>query len=96
MLGLIATITVDPEKQQAFEALMTNLIKTVREKEPAVLTYTLCRTRSDTPVYRMIEVYESQAALDSHMATEWFQSAAAKFPEFFAVKPELDMLDVVA
>jgi quinol monooxygenase YgiN len=96
VLALIATMTVNGPDRPAFEAVMTELVAAVHANEPGVPVYRLCRAQAEAGLYRMIEVYESQAALDAHMTTPWFTSAAPRFAALFAAPPVLERLDVIA
>jgi quinol monooxygenase YgiN len=92
MLLLIATFKVAPENQAAFEAILSKLSATTRANEPGVITYQLGKVQDNETTYRVVEAYESEDAFNSHMMTEWFQSAFPKFGPLLAEPPVMEKL----
>ena len=65
----------------------------VKANEPGCLQYDLCKSKSNPQTFVIMEQYESQAALDAHGKSEYFQAA---FPALGAVldgAPGLEFLD---
>ena len=56
-IGVIATLTVQPGKNQEFEAAFLALAEQVREAEPGNLLYALHRSTTDSQVYKVMEQY---------------------------------------
>lgn len=95
MIVLVATLTVQPDKTAQFEAVFTELAAQVRANEKGCRLYQLTRTRKDAGVYKVLELYDDQAALDAHMQTEYFKGAAGKFGGLLAGKVDAEFLDAV-
>lgn len=95
MILLVATMKVAPENHAAFEAIMTDLCQTVRANEPGVRFYQLAKSDREENTYQIVELYEDQAAFDSHVATAWFQAAYPKFGALLSEKPTLSRLTTV-
>jgi quinol monooxygenase YgiN len=95
MIALVASLKVDPSNSEAFEAVIAELTRATLANEPGVKLYQLCRSQKDAGTYRLLELYESQEALDQHMQAEWFKSAGPKLTGLFAERPVLEQLDTV-
>lgn len=95
MIGMVATLKVQADKAAEFEAVFGELVAQVRANEKGCRLYQLVRTRKDPTVYKVLELYDDQAALDAHMQTEHFKSVAGKFRGMLAGSPEADMFDAV-
>lgn len=78
MIAIIATFTVPEDKAEAFEAIAGELVAATNANEPGVKLYTLVRSAAEPTQYRMMELYENQAAIDAHMASEWFRAGGAE------------------
>ena len=92
-IGVIAKIPVQDGKGPEFEAFFTELAKQVRANEPGNLAYQLTKSRTEPNVYKVLEVYADQAALDAHGKTEYFRAAGPKFGAVLAGRPEIEYLD---
>jgi quinol monooxygenase YgiN len=95
MLVVIATMVVQPEKVQEFEAIFKEMTARVRATEPDTVYYQLSRSRTSPNTYTMLETYASQAAFDSHVAGATFQAAFPTFAPLLAEEPRADFLDGV-
>jgi quinol monooxygenase YgiN len=71
-------MTVPLENKANFELEFNQLVGAILANEPGVKLYHLCRSRTDTSQYRLIEIYDDQAALDHHLETQWYKSAVPK------------------
>ena len=94
-IGVIATLTVAPGKNAEFEAVFAELAASVHANEPGCLFYTLTRARDDGQVYRVLESYVDQAALDAHGKTDYFRAAGPKLGPCLAAAPAVEYLDAV-
>ncbi len=92
-IGVIATLTVAKGKNAAFEAVFVELASAVRANEPGNEFYSLTRSRSNPQVYKVLERYADQAALDAHGASDHFKAAGPKLAPCLAAEPEIDYLD---
>jgi len=94
MIALSLPLTVAEENAATFERLMSTLVAETN-KEPGVIAYRLCRTATPGH-YVIIEIYQDQAAMDSHLATDHFKVAAGQFFPMLTSKPNLEIMEVVA
>jgi quinol monooxygenase YgiN len=94
MLGVIATLTIKPGTNAAFEATMGQLAAKVRADEPGNKLYALHKT-DDPNVYIMLERYENQAALEAHRAAPHFKELGRKLGDYLAGRPEVKVMEEV-
>ena len=69
---LIATISVKPEYRQAFVEYHRGLSDNSRS-EPGNLQYDLHQHLDDENMFTLIQIWRSQAAIDTHNASAHFQ-----------------------
>ena len=94
-IGVIATIPVQEGKNDEFEAVFTELAAQVLRNEPGCKFYALNRSKSDPQVYKLLESYEDQAALEAHGQTEHFKEANVKLAGLVGGRPDIEYLDGV-
>ena len=95
MIALVVTMKVEAQNQPEFEAAIGDLTRSTRENEPGVQLYQLCKSHDDSTCYRLLEIYESQDALTSHLASDWFKAAGPKLGSFFAERPSIVHHDTI-
>ena len=59
------------------------------------LVYQLTRSRTDPAVYKVLEMYKNQSAVDMHMSTEYFRAANKSLAPCMAGPASLEYLDAV-
>ncbi|MFT4252201.1 MAG: putative quinol monooxygenase [Caulobacter sp.] len=95
MIGVVATLKVQPDKTAAFEAVFLDLAAKVKANEPGAIIYQLTRSKSEAGVYKVLELYASEEALKHHGGTDYFKAAGAAMGPFMAARPEIEYLDAV-
>ena len=95
MISVIATIKVQPQKAKEFEAIFLETAARVKANEPGCLLYQLTRCRNEPNLYKGIELYRDQAALDHHQTTDYFIAALPRMGACVAAEPTVEFLDVV-
>ena len=93
-IGVIATLRVQPGKEEAFEAVFAELAAAVRANETGNSYYKLFRT-TDAGVYKVLECYDDEAAVEAHRASGHFRELGAKLGPCLAGAPELEKLSAV-
>ena len=93
MIALLAKMSVAQGKESEFEEVMKGLIAGVRANEPDNHLYTLVKNPDG---YCVLEIYENQDALTTHMQSSHFQEAGPKFAGLMSGRPELIQYEVVA
>lgn len=94
-MGVIATLTVAEGKNAEFEAVFADLAAAVRANEPGNEFYSLTRSKANPQVYKVLERYTDQAALDAHGKTDYFRAAGPKLAPCLAAAPDIEVLDAV-
>ncbi len=95
-ITVIAKLKVKPESEAAFEAAAKEMIATVKMSEPGTLTYILHKNTKDPTEFTYYEVYQDQAALDSHGKTDHMKAFGGKIGTLLAGRPEIAILTEVA
>src|SRR3546814_11610731 len=72
-IGVIATLRVQPGKEEAFEGVFAELAAAVQANEPGNSYYKLFRT-AEAGVYRVLECYDDEAAVEAHRASDHFRT----------------------
>ncbi|MDO9361737.1 MAG: putative quinol monooxygenase [Sphingopyxis sp.] len=93
-IGIVATLRVQPGKEQEFEGVFAELAPAVQANEPGNSYYKLFRT-AETGVYKVLECYDDDAAVDAHRASDHFRSLGAKLGPCLAGAPEIERLSAV-
>ena len=92
MIAVLAKLNVREDKGAEFEEVMLGLAKQVRENEPGNHLYTLVKNDDG---YSVMEIYDDQAALAAHGASQHFRDAGPKFAGLMAGAPTLTQFEVV-
>src|SRR5271155_4741009 len=95
-ITLIAKLKVKPGSEAEFEAAGKEMIATVKTSEPGTLTYILHKSVKDPTEFVYYEVYQDQAAFESHGKTDHMRAFAGKIGALLAGRPELTMLTEIA
>jgi quinol monooxygenase YgiN len=95
MNGIIATLRVKPDRIEAFEARFDRLAIDVEANEPGNHLYQLCKSKTEAGVYKVMEIYEDQAAQDAHMAAPYFKAAGKDFKEMLSAPLEIYEVETV-
>lgn len=90
-IGIIATLRVQPGKEAEFEGVFAELAPAVRANEPGNSYYKLFRT-NETGVYKVLECYDDDAAVDAHRASDHFRTLGARLGPCLAGAPEIETL----
>jgi quinol monooxygenase YgiN len=92
-IGIIATLTVAEGKNAEFESVFAELSAAVNANEPGNEFYSLTRSRANPQIYKVLERYVDQAAVDAHNKTAYFLAAGPKLAPCLAAAPDIEILD---
>ena len=90
-IGVIATLRVQPGKE---EAVFAELAPAVAANEAGNSYYRLFRT-DDASVYKVLECYDDEAAVEAHRASDHFRTLGARLGPCLAGAPEIERLPAV-
>lgn len=93
-IGVIATLHVQPGKAAEFETAFAELAAAVAANEPGNSFYRLFRA-SEPGLYKVLECYADQAALDAHRASDHFRAAGPRLAPCMAGAPEVEAMPAV-
>jgi len=94
-IGVIATVKVQDGKQAEFEVVFRDLTGQVRANEPGNKLYQLCRSKADATAYVVMEIYDSEEALKTHVQTEYFKAAGSRLGSVLAGPPDIQYFETV-
>ena len=74
MIAAVATMYVRKDKADEFAAAVTALERAVAAHEPDCLLYRFAHDRKEPTIYRSLEIFRDQAAIDFHIAQDHFHA----------------------
>jgi quinol monooxygenase YgiN len=92
MVKLIARIRTQPGKADAVASALRQLAGPSKAEDGCIM-YDVCRSLSDANELLALEEWESQEALDAHMATPHFKAFGDAIGAALAGPPELIMIE---
>jgi quinol monooxygenase YgiN len=96
MIGVIAKMKVKIGREPEFEQIMCKLTASVRANEPDNVVYQLCKSRTETNLYVILELYSSAAAFTAHGSSSHLRAAGAELAATLAERPIIETYDAVA
>ena len=94
-VGVVATIKIKPDMNEAFEAVAREMMAAVRANEPGNKLYQFCRSKSEPTTYVVMELYADQAALEAHGKSDHFRSIGPKMGPSMAGRPDVQYFETV-
>jgi quinol monooxygenase YgiN len=84
---VVATFTVKPDKVEGVGRIALEALVRPSRKDPGCLRYDLCQDLSEPTRFAMIEEWESEAALEAHLAQPWLNKAIEQLGPMLAGRP---------
>ncbi len=94
-VGVIATIPVQAGKTTSSRRSSWNLPRKYLLTSRCCKFYALNRSKIDPQVYKVLESYTDQAALEAHGQTDYFKAANVKLAGLVGGRPDIEYLDGV-
>ena len=91
MITVVATLKVQPGKEDAFRQEAEKMIAHVKSGEPGTLTYILHQSNSDPTEFLFFETYKDQESLTAHGASEPMRHFFGAVGGLVAGRPEIKM-----
>jgi quinol monooxygenase YgiN len=95
MIGIVATLRVQADKASEFEAIFAELSQKVRAGEPGNLLYQLTKSRAEANTYKVLELYQDEAALAAHRESDHYRDLGRKMGPCMAGRPDIELVDAV-
>ena len=92
MIGVLATLKINPGKNKDFEDAARRMVKAVEENEAGNLYYNFYKGEDDT-TYIVMERYKSQEDLDLHGKTEHMRSIGGDMGKYMSGPPLIKVLE---
>jgi quinol monooxygenase YgiN len=87
-LKIIVRIKARPDKVNELLSVLSSLVEPTR-KEAGCLRYELLQHNEDPTDLTLVEEWQNENALESHMATKHFKDALTKLPSLVAAEPDI-------
>ncbi|HVE04541.1 MAG TPA: putative quinol monooxygenase [Rhizomicrobium sp.] len=94
-VGVVATIKIKPDTNEAFEAVAREMMAAVRANEPGNKLYQFCKSKTEPTTYVVMELYNDQAALEAHGKSDHFRSIGPKMGPSMAGRPDVQYFETV-
>ena len=94
MVKLIARLDAKPGQETLVAEALSELSVPSRA-EAGCIQYDVCRSKEDAAKLLVLEEWETQEALDEHMATPHFKTFLAKVGEALAGEPGIELIERV-
>lgn len=89
VVGVVARFTVQPDKAEEFARVVNEGIVAPSRAEPGCIRYELWRDNADGASFAMVEEWESDAALDAHLAGMGRREGAPGLGDYLTAPPEM-------
>jgi quinol monooxygenase YgiN len=93
-LRVIARVIAYPATIEPLKALLVGLLEPTRQ-ETGCLQYDLLQNQSDPTDFTFVEEWESEAALEAHLASEHIQAALTQVEGLVAAGPDIQRYALV-
>ncbi len=93
-LRVVARITAKSDQVELLKAVLSELIEPTRQ-EPGCIQYELLQNRADPTDFTFVETWETEAALDSHLASDHIQTALQKLQGLVAHPPDIQRYNLI-
>lgn len=94
-IGVVVTLKIAEGKGADCEAAFRELTAQVRANEPGNRVYQLFKSKTDANTYVVMEIYDDQAAVDTHNATPYFLAAMPKIGATLGGQPDVKFFDSI-
>ena len=95
MIGVIAVIMAKEGSEAEFEHVFAEMTAQVKANEPGNLMYQLTRSRTSPRTYKVMEMYDDQAAFEAHGSSAHYKEGGRKLRDLVEGRPEIELLDTV-
>ena len=83
-ITFVATVTIKPEHEEEYVALVTAMAEKVQADEPGTTVYVLHRHPSEPHTYVAVERYRAADAVTAHAESPYFGEAMGKTQNWLA------------
>ncbi len=91
MITIIAQNQIKTDKLNEFIALVTQLVQETRKNETGCIRYELLQDAQSPNLLTLLEEWESQEALNSHMKSKHFQETSPLLADYLEKPGEVHL-----
>ena len=95
MIGIVAKLTAKPGSEAEFEKAFLDMAAAVKANEPGNLMYQLTKSRTEPGVYKVLEAYADEAAVEAHRTSDHYKAGGRSLRDLVGGPPEVELLDGV-
>ena len=95
MIAVVATIRVTEGAGAEAEGVLREIATTVKANEPGMIIYQIFRSRTEANCYKVLEIYQDQAALEAHRANPALKGLVPRLGEFKSGPTEAEYFDAI-
>ncbi|MCG5061311.1 MAG: antibiotic biosynthesis monooxygenase [Limnoraphis sp. WC205] len=93
-LRVVAKIIANRDQVEPLKAVLSQLVEPTRQ-EPGCIQYELLQNRADPTDFTFVEIWETEAALETHLASDHIQVATQKLKGLIATPPDIRRYDLI-
>lgn len=94
-IRVVARVVALPDKVEEVKSVLLRLIEPTRQEEGCIV-YELLHSYEDPTDFTFVEEWESQALLDTHMASAHFAEAGSQLDGLIAAEPDIRLYRLLA
>ncbi len=95
MIRIVAKNVIKSEKIEEFIALAKKLVEETNQKDEGCIHYELYQDLANPQILTIMEEWESQAALENHMAASHFKEIVPQFADFAFSPGEVNIYKLI-
>ena len=95
MIGVVAILRAKEGREADFEHTFMEMTAKVKANEPGNRMYQLTRSRTEPRTYKVLEMYDDQAAFEAHGSSEHYKEGGRALRDLVESRPEVEVLDTV-
>ncbi len=94
-IRVVARVVALPDKVEEVKSVLIGLIEPTR-KEDGCIVYELLQNHADVTDFTFVEEWQSQALLDTHLASAHIQEAVSQLNGIIAADPDIRVYQLLA
>ena len=94
-LGIVVNMSVKPEHCAGYEAHFDRQAALIKANEAGNRLYGLFRSRGREGSYVIVEIYDDEAALEAHRASDHHRAGMGRVGPMLAAPPDFETYDAI-
>ena len=93
-IRIVARLVANPDSVDQVRSILSDVVEPTR-KEAGCISYELLQNRAEQTDFTFVEEWESDMAIDAHLATKYIRDALTKLAGLVSIEPEIRRYSVV-